>query len=285
MKMTEQRTASRFFAQAAPRFSSPKEILMCPPVYFSIEYQINPWMKEHINQQKAKKQWEDLKRTFESLGAKVSLLEPVKYLPDMVFTADQGAVYDHIFIKSNFRHKERQRESLYTVDWFRKRGFTIVELPSFAYFEGRGDLAFFGDVILIGIGFRTTPEAAPIIGKLFGKRVVVLQLTDPYFYHLDTALCVLPNNTLLLYEKAFDQAALQAIRGLNASRIISIQHRDARKLACNSTVYGNTIVMNKGCSPALHVQLHQAGLTIVEVDLSEFLKAGGGAHCLTWNGQ
>ena len=84
--------------------SSKREILMCPPTYYAIEYKINPWMVTQVNRKKAERQWGKLKDTFENLNMKVSLIDPIKHLPDMVFTTDQGAIYDHIFIKSNFTH-------------------------------------------------------------------------------------------------------------------------------------------------------------------------------------
>jgi len=283
VKVLEQSSHTAILPRVPKNTVSPKEILMCPPTYFSIDYQINPWMQGYINQKKAHAQWENLKKVLEGLGAKVSLLKPVKYLPDMVFTADQGAIYDHIFIKSNFRHQERRRETSYTVDWFKKKGFTIIELPSSAYFEGQGDLAFLGEDVLLGVGYRTNEKAAKIIGKLLSCNPVLLHLINPYFYHLDTALCVLPNKVLMVYEKAFDKSSLEALKQ-RASQIISITDADAKKLACNSTIYGNTVIMNKGCSSALRAQLKKNGLEVVEVELSEFLKSGGGAHCLTWNG-
>ena len=282
-KIAEQNKDIRHLGVVFKKPHTSREILMCPPTYFSIDYQINPWMQGHINQKKAYEQWTNLKRALEGLGAKISLLEPVKYLPDMVFTADQGAIYDHIFIKSNFRHQERRRETSYTVDWFKKKGFTIIELPPFAYFEGQADMAFLGEDILLGIGYRTNEKAAKIIGKLLSCNPVLLRLVNPYFYHLDTALCVLPNKVLMMYEKAFDKSSLEMLKQ-RASQIISITDTDAKKLACNSMVYGNTIIMNKGCSHTLRSQLKRNGFEVVILDLSEFLKSGGGARCLTWNG-
>lgn len=260
-----------------------QEILMCPPTYYAIEYKINPWMTQQIDRSRALQQWENLKKTFKTLGLKVSFIEPIKHLPDMVFTGDQGTIYNRIFLKSNFRYKERQRESLYTVKWFEEKAFTIVEFPKNCYFEGQGDMLFLDeDTILIGTGYRTSVKAAKIIATLLGKNVVPLKLINPYFYHLDTALCVLPDKTIMMYEKAFDEASLKKIKKLNA-KIISVQKKDAYNLACNSLVYKNYIVINKECSKELINVIKKHGLKPIEIDLSEFMKAGGGAHCLTWN--
>ena len=225
----------------------------------------------------------DTERDLQKIGMKISLIQPVKYLPDMVFTADQGAIYDHIFIKSNFLNPERARESLYTLNWFKKRGFTIVELPEGAYFEGQGDLLFFNSRILIGVGQRTNLKAARIIQGLLREKLIILHLKDPFFYHLDTALCVLPNQSLMVYEKAFDESSLKKIRKL-AKHIVSLSKHDASLMACDALVYQNSIVINKGCSQSLLSNLRRLGVKTFEVELSEFLKSGGGVRALTWEG-
>lgn len=260
-----------------------REILMCPPTYYAIEYKINPWMVTQVDIKKAATQWEKLKSTFVNLNMKVSLIEPIKHLPDMVFTADQGAVFDHIFIKSNFRYKERQRESIYTLSYFKKRNFTIVELPKGVYFEGQGDFIIYKDLILLGVGQRTSFRAAKLISTLLNKKVIALKLIDPYFFHLDTALCALPNGEIMYYKNAFSKSSISKIKSLSAN-LIPISKLDARRMACNSVSYKNNIVVNKGLSKEYLGALRTRGLNVFEVDLSEFLKGGGGAHCLTWNG-
>jgi N-dimethylarginine dimethylaminohydrolase len=59
-----------------------------------------------------------------------------------------------------------------------------------------------------------------------------------------------------------------------------VDTEDAGNFACNAVNVGNTIFMNKA-SDALKSRLLVAGFKVNEVDLSEFLKAGGSAKCLT----
>ena len=260
-----------------------QEILMCPPTYFAVEYKINPSMTSQVNRKKTEAQWLALKTALEKLKMRISLIAPIKHLPDLVFTADQGALYDHIFIKSNFRFKQRQSESDYVLEWFREKEFVIVELPKSAYFEGQGDFILFKDNILLGIGQRTNLKAAKIIKSLLNKKTITLKLINPYFNHLDTALCVLPDDTIIFYKKAFDMESVKKIEKLSPN-YISISKSDAYKLACNAVVYKNNIVVNKGLSKKLIRILRKHKLSVIEVPLSEFLKSGGGAHCLIWNG-
>ena len=101
---------------------------MCPPDYYEVAYEINPWMsvRRKVHQEKAASQWAayyDL--LTKKLKARVELLKPVKGLPDLVFTANGGLVHKRLFIRGNFRHKERQGEEPHFESWFRKNGFII----------------------------------------------------------------------------------------------------------------------------------------------------------------
>ena len=69
-------------------------ILMCPPEFYGVQYEINPWMRREraVDQALAVRQWSDLRKILQDLGATISLLEPVKDLPDLVFTANAALI-------------------------------------------------------------------------------------------------------------------------------------------------------------------------------------------------
>ena len=65
-----------------------KRVLMCPPTYFDIEYEINVWMhtSDQPAEETAQSQWQKLYDIYtKQLGWQVELIEPVHGLPDMVF--------------------------------------------------------------------------------------------------------------------------------------------------------------------------------------------------------
>lgn len=62
--------------------------------------------------------------------------------------------------------------------------------------EGQGDLLMVGERVLAGYGFRTDQRAHAEIAAVLGLPVVSLELVDPRFYHLDTALAVLDDHTI-----------------------------------------------------------------------------------------
>src|SRR5438874_849001 len=105
----------------------PARILMCPPDFYGIEYEINPWMSRARGStpERARGQWQRLYDTLRDLGVAVELLTPRPGLPDLVFTANAGLVFGTQFFSSRFRHEVRARESPHFDDWFASHGFTV----------------------------------------------------------------------------------------------------------------------------------------------------------------
>ena len=95
-----------------------RELLLCPPDYYGIEYEINPWMSVAHGAETAivQEQWKQLHATL-SKFCKVHLIAPQPRLPDMVFTANAGLTVGRKFIPSNFRHKERAGEQPFFAKW------------------------------------------------------------------------------------------------------------------------------------------------------------------------
>src|SRR5438094_7155797 len=88
-------------------------ILMCPPDYYGIEYEINPWMSRSRGSapDKARRQWSALSDMLRGLGVTVELMTPQPGLPDLVFTANAGLIYETRFFSSRFRHAVRAGET------------------------------------------------------------------------------------------------------------------------------------------------------------------------------
>jgi lysine-ketoglutarate reductase/saccharopine dehydrogenase-like protein (TIGR00300 family) len=111
--------------------------------------------------------------------------------------------------------------------------------------------------------------------------VLSLRLIDDRFYHLDTCFCPLSGGYLLYYPGAFDSYSNHIIEGrVPAEKRIAIAETDAINFACNSVNVGQSVVMNKA-SDSLKQRLADVGFNVIETPLTEFLKAGGAAKCLT----
>lgn len=260
-------------------------ILMCEPRHYHVEYVINPWMKgnvDAVSPARARVQWQALRATL-ARHAEVVEVPPAPELPDMVFTANAGTVCGERVVVSRFRHRERQGEAVLFAKWFREHGFEVMELPEGIDYEGAGDslLDRGGDWIWAGHGQRTDIESHGPVAEWLGRELVSLELVDPLFYHLDTCMCPLTGGWVMYYPAAFDAAAIAEIeRRVPPGRRIVVDDEDARRFACNAVNVGRVVVMNRA-SDALRGRLTDAGFELQEVDLGEFIKAGGSAKCMT----
>lgn len=256
-------------------------ILMCPPDYFGIEYEINPWMNVEVNadHRTAVAQWNALYELLIAVGAEVELLAPVAGLPDMVFTANAGMVYHNQVLVSRFRYPQRQGESEYFRRWFVDCGFEIVEFDEGHDFEGAGDALFCGDTLIAGYRMRSDATCHQQIGQLLGVRVIPVELVDPRYYHLDTCFCPLAEDEAIWYPPAFDDYGRRAIAAC-VPKLIEVEQSEAERFACNAVVVGRRVFTNMGC-PQLHAEFERRDYQPIATPLDEFVKAGGSAKCLT----
>lgn len=259
--------------------------LMCAPDHYDVDYVINPWMEGNVHKSsrdRAVEQWQKLHHTIKD-HAVVDLVTPEKGWPDMVFTANAGLVLGDTVVLSRFYHKERQGEEPYFKAWFESKGFTVHELPKDLPFEGAGDalLDREGRWLWAGYGFRSELDSHPYLAKWLNIEVLSLHLVDERFYHLDTCFCPLSGGYLLYYPPAFDSYSNKLIEMRVApEKLIAIEETDAVNFACNAVNIDKVVIVNK-VSDSLKARLANVGFQILETPLTEFLKAGGAAKCLT----
>lgn len=256
-----------------------RHYVMTPPEYYAIEYAINPWMDlaACVNRRAAAKQWESLYEAYLSLGHTVELVRPKPGLPDMVYAANGGFIACDTAVLARFKHDERAAESEAYEAWMTTQGYRVVSTRHVN--EGQGDLLLVGEMILAGYGFRTDVGAHAEIAKILRMPVVSLELVDPWFYHLDTALAVLDDKTIAYYPPAFSRAAQGQLRALFPDAII-VGSADAYVLGLNAVSDGLHVVHPSGAT-GFAAQLSDAGFRPFAVDLSELLKGGGSIKCCT----
>ena len=206
-------------------------------------------------------------------------MTPQPGLPDLVFTANAALIHGDRSILSNFRHPQRQGEQPVNESWFAAHGFHVEPLPPNLHFEGAGDALFCGETLFAGYQIRSHAVGHQEVARRLGCRVIPLALVDSYFYHLDTCFCPLALQQAIYYPGAFDEYGLRAIRE-HVPELIPVAEPEARQFACNAVVVGQCVITNSGC-PQLHTELHRLGFQTRETPLSEFVKAGGTAKCLT----
>jgi N-dimethylarginine dimethylaminohydrolase len=266
------------------RVGTTRHYLMCRPTYFAVDYAINPWMQlaTPVDVDLAISQWEHLRQTYLDLGHRVSLIEPLPDLPDMVFAANGGLVIGGRALGARFRYAERAAEGPAYLEWFEESGGRAGIRSAYepaAINEGEGDFLVVGDMILAGTGFRTDLAAHREAAELFGRPVVSLELVDPRYYHLDTALVALDDETIAYHPPAFSPGSRRALERLFPDAI-RVTEPDARVLGLNAVSDGYHVVL-PAAATGFAAQVRARGFEPVPVDVSELLKAGGSVKCCT----
>jgi N-dimethylarginine dimethylaminohydrolase/methylmalonyl-CoA mutase cobalamin-binding subunit len=222
-------------------------------------------------------QWQRIHDLYVDLGHTVELIPPAPGLPDMVFAANGATVLDGRALVARFLHAERAAEAAAYLDWFSSRGFEVRQAAWTN--EGEGDYLAVGGWLLAGSGFRTDRRSHAESEEFFGRPVIGLTLIDGSYYHLDTALAVLDDQTLMYYPAAFTEGSQEILREFFPDAIIATDE-DARHFGLNAVSDGHHVVLPAGAT-RLVAQLRSRGFEPVGVDVSELLRAGGGVKCCT----
>jgi N-dimethylarginine dimethylaminohydrolase len=276
--------------RSVERTATPRHYLMCPPVHFDVVYAINPWMDVSVpvDAGLAVVQWQALKAAYEARGHTVDVIRPEAGLPDMVYAANGGIVVGGQALAARFTFPERQPEGAAYEAWLRTSGAQhgVVSLgQAVERNEGEGDLLWDGEVLLAGTGFRTTREAHAEVAARLDVDVVTLELVDPRFYHLDTALAVLTTAAadhraeVAYFPGAFTPESLAVLRE-RYPHAIEASEDDAAVLGLNAVSDGRHVFLTDRAT-GMHAALRERGYEPVGVDLSELLKGGGSVKCCT----
>jgi N-dimethylarginine dimethylaminohydrolase len=279
--------ASKFIS-TLPKINRPNKLFMTDPSHFEIIYTINPHTKlKTINKKAALSQWTSLKTIFKNLNIDVSTIPSQPSLPDMVFCANAGLPFllnkkNKGIILSNMYNNERKEESTFFQKWFKKNtDFTVLSMPSNIYFEGAGDALWHPHHYLLwgGFGIRTDKEAFNIISKKLNISIITLELCNEHFFHLDTCLCLLNENTALFYPEAFTQDSQKLINKL-IKNIIPVSKSDALNFACNAySPDEKHVILQKGSKETIR-NLKIKNFIPIEIETHEFICAGGSVSCL-----
>ena len=270
-------------------------LLMCRPDHFGVEYAINPWMHpddwqhdaRHLAEQ-SHREWAGLYQTLTGLDCVIELVPAVAGVPDLVFTANAALVLDRKVMLAQFRHPERRKEEPYYEAAFRTlkaKGLidSIHKLPEGIAHEGAGDCVFdrTRNLFWMGYGPRSDIASRTTVEDTFGVEAVPLQLVDPRFYHMDTALSALPHGEVMYVPEAFTAEGRAVIhKRVKVGQRIELTMEDACQLAANTVCIGDNLV-NPGCGPKLRAELEGRSYRVVSVPLGSFLRSGGAAFCLT----
>lgn len=267
------------------RHSCQARLLMSPPSRLDVHHLLNPWMRwdEAVDGAEASRQWDRLVEVVREAGGQISVMPSEGRSAAITFTRDVAVTVGAgraIVLRNHGRRGDL--EPRHVSSWLRDSGFGIEELSEDDRIDG-GNLLACPEGWLIGIPPGGAVEPALRLAPRLEGRVMCIPLARPEFAHLDTVLADLAGRAWLAYPGGFVDARMEGRQWqtlLGDRPVIIAQEEEARRLACNVVVVGDAVI-GGGLSPRLCRAIEGLGLSPVPLDLDEFRKAGGGAHCLT----
>ena len=193
---------------------------------------------EAQNRAHARAAQQDLAAALRQAGARVTMMDGVPGLPDMVFPANAAIVLNGRAMVARFRHHERQGEERHFFSQFmrlRDEGvlWEVAYAPKGCWQEGAGDCIWDASRQLFWAGFgpRSSFDAIAAIKDYFGAPVIPLELVSGQYYHLDTCFAPLSGGEILYYPPAFSKMSLAAIKDrVPADALIEASDEDAAAL-------------------------------------------------------
>ncbi len=269
--------------------------------------------RRSVDRERAIQQWHGLKGTLEDLGVRVLVVPPDPAQPGMVYPANAGLltrVDDEVpldqktFYLANLL-PTRAGEKPHYRKVIEAAGYRIGEIDERHRMEGEADFFPAGDHYLLtfgGIerqrfvpalawppwkrvyGFRTDVAVAPFLEGLVAPTPVLrIQLILEAHYHGDTALCAFgPKREFLLgYRESMTSDGWERLSGIFGDRLIPLSVEDAERYAANSFTLtqggASHLLLPAGVSDTLLARVRDCGVEPIPVDVSEFLKKGGGS--------
>ncbi len=262
-----------------------KQVLMSYPQYLSIEpiNVISKHFKDHqLDKKKIDEEFNLLVQTYQNLGIEVFFLPPSETYPDSVFARDFGACLKDGYILGRFKHEYRKNERKAYEKKMQELNIPQLFKVHEGYFEG-GDFFFLDDkTIVIGLLERTNQIGYQEIKEHFKNQYEVLFVkSDPEFLHLDMCFNLIDEHLALICKDAFDISFLQELQKRNIE-LIEVSKKDIFRHGLNVQALGDKKVLALKKNHDINLQIKQKGYEVIELDITEILKCGGGIHCMTF---
>jgi N-dimethylarginine dimethylaminohydrolase len=268
--------------------STLRRAILCPPTYHEFQ-PINVITEEWLRQgQKAdhdaiKREHGDLVQAYRENGVDVILLEPQPDLPYMVYSRDFGASVAEGAVMGSFYQPVRRGESAVYEAKLKELGVPVVARALSGAFEG-GDFWFLDEyTIAQGIIERTDVDGFNSVCRQMeslGYTMIGVPCERENL-HLDMCFNIVGEKTAVVCTSALPGFFLRMLekRGFT---LIDVPQEGVFRHYCNLQNIGSDRVVSFRNNKDVNGKMRALGLTVIEIDLVELLKGGGGPHCMTF---
>lgn len=231
----------------------------------------------------AQAQHRQLVAAFEGAGVKCHLMPAVSDAPDLVFARDAALMTPWGLVTLTPALPHRKAEAVQVTAFARSIGVPTGQAITEGTLEG-GDVCIVrpGLVIIGWSGVRTSERGALELAALFERQGwrVILHRFDPHFLHLDTQFCMVDAHRAIACVEVLDRTFVDTLQSAGIE-LIPATYEEVRGLGCNVVSLGGGRIVSGSGQERLNGLLRTFGYDVVEVDIDQFTRCGGGIHCLT----
>ncbi len=222
--------------------------------------------------EKALKQHDEYIKALKKCGVQVHVLDAKEQYPDSCFVEDVAVCTKNFVMVTSPGAATRKGEEKEIIDELKKFYKNIEYIQAPGTLEG-GDVMMVGDHFYIGISERTNKEGAQQLIKTlqsYGLSGSVVEMKE--MLHLKTGLAYLEDNKLLV--------AGEFIKHPDFIKYEKIIITENEEYSANCIRVNDYVIVPEGYE-GTKGNIKDAGLSIIEVDTSEYKKVDGGLSCLS----
>ena len=220
---------------------------------------------------------------YRSEGVEVVYLDADPERPNSVFARDFGGCVKEGYILGNFKLGMRYKEHADYEKRMEELGIPCIARVEHGLFEG-GDFMFINETtIAIGMADRSNAKGVEEIRKQLeplGYRIIPVPL-NPAYLHLDMCFNLVDENLAVAYAKGLPEEFRKKLKELDIE-LVEVEEEAIFLHGCNLQALGDHRVLSLSRNTIVNRQLRDRGMRVIELPITEILKAGGGPHCMTF---
>lgn len=265
-----------------------KKVIVCSPAYYvfnAINEITKNWMEkgETEHNELMVKEWHALVDCYRANNIEVVEMTPDKHMQVQTFARDFGACVREGAIIGRFRHPARQPETAAYEAKLQELGVPIIARCNAGCFEG-GDFWMLDEhTLAFGLVDRSDEAGVENLQEQLAKfgYTVVGVPCPPANLHLDMVFNIVAEKVCLAAVHELPYNFIQMLKRRHFT-IIPVASEEVFKHGCNVQALGNNRVLAIKNNKAVNDKMKVLGLDVIEIDLVQILKAGGGPHCMTF---
>lgn len=254
-----------------------KKVVVCSPKseYFKVKDLTTHNFITYPEPNQTKREHDRLRSILKGFGSEVINIPELPGHPNSVFTRDTSICTPEGYVKLRMGLESRRGEGEWMseiLDSFGEHRAGIIKEPGTV--EG-GDIILGGEVAFISLSNRTNEEGAGKVTELLmgmNYEVRTINLPKP-FLHIGGAMSIIGRGCVLCCEGVFPEEYFEGFEVI--------------KISSDKFITGNVITLGDGevivevkNFPVIK-KLKEKGFKVHTIELSEFIKGGGGPSCLT----